>query len=587
MSSLKRGACSMGRGAWRLNLATLNALCSVLLLVWFETALAQVATVNHPHGNIKISCSDCHTTKGWSPLRQDLKFRHEQTGFALEGQHASVNCKQCHVSLKFSGVAKECRACHEDVHDGTLGKNCTRCHTLQGWQDVSKITFVHQESRFPLLGRHQHVGCDNCHAQSGTTQFVNLPLQCGACHAKDYDTAANPNHKQAGFSLRCEQCHSNMITGWQVAGFSGPGFDHSRTAFPLLGAHSAVDCASCHVNGRFAGTPKDCFACHQNDFQSTTNPNHVAANFPRDCTSCHSNNAWKPSTFDHNRTAFALQGAHVSVDCASCHVNGRFAGTPKDCFSCHQNDFQSTTNPNHVTNNYSRDCLLCHSNIAWRPATFDHNRTRFPLNGAHLAVACDQCHANNRYTGTPMDCFSCHQSDYQGALNPNHVAANFSRDCTTCHTTGAWKPSTFDHGKTRFALMGAHTAVPCNQCHVNNRYAGTPLDCFSCHQADFQRPTNPNHVTLNFSHDCTVCHTLNAWLPATFDHDSQYFRIYSGKHRGRWQSCATCHVNAANYKIFECILCHEHDKAGMDDKHRERSGYLYDSQSCYRCHPRV
>jgi hypothetical protein len=135
--------------------------------------------------------------------------------------------------------------------------------------------------------------------------------------------------------------------------------------------------------------------------------------------------------------------------------------------------------------------------------------------------------------------------------------------------------------------MGAHVATACNQCHVNNRFAGTPTDCYSCHQADFQRPTNPNHVTLNFAHDCTTCHTLNAWLPATFDHDGQYFRIYSGKHRGKWQSCATCHVNAANYKVFECILCHEHNKTKMDDKHKNKPDYLYDSRACFNCHPRV
>ncbi|NUM73358.1 hypothetical protein HUU40_03250, partial [candidate division KSB1 bacterium] len=212
---------------------------------------------------------------------------------------------------------------------------------------------------------------------------------------------------------------------------------------------------------------------------------------------------------------------------------------------------------------------------------------RFPLSGAHLAVACNQCHVNNQYAGTSMDCFSCHQTAYERTTNPNHVAANFSQDCASCHTTAAWQPSTFDHSRTRFPLLGAHVTTTCTQCHVNNRYAGTPTDCFACHQADFQRPTNPNHVTLNFAHDCTACHTLNAWLPATFDHDSQYFRIYSGKHREKWQSCATCHVNATNYQFFECINCHEHDKTRMDDKHRNRQDYQYNSQACYRCHPRV
>jgi hypothetical protein len=553
-----------------------------------STAEAQIATINHPHGNIKIPCSDCHSTKAWKPLRLDLKFKHENTGFALEGQHAAVECKQCHASLKFTGAAKECKACHKDIHNGTLGPNCERCHTIQSWQDVSKVAVVHQTTRFPLFGRHQHVGCDNCHAAQGESRFINMPLQCGACHRQDYEATTNPNHKLAGFSMRCEQCHSSAITGWQTAGTGNlGGFDHSRTRFPLLGVHATVACNQCHANNRFAGTPTDCFACHQNDFQKTTNPNHVTGNFSKNCQLCHNNNAWRPATFDHSRTGFPLAGAHNSVECAQCHVNGRFAGTPKDCFSCHQTDFQQTTNPNHVAGNYPHDCLTCHNNNAWRPASFDHNRTRFPLTGAHLAVACDQCHANNRFTGTPMDCFSCHQNDFQRPTNPNHVAANFSRTCTDCHTTSAWKPSTFDHNKTRFPLLGAHATTACAQCHVNNRYAGTPMDCFSCHQANFQRPTNPNHVTLNFSHDCTTCHAMNAWAPATFDHDGQYFRIYSGKHRGKWQNCATCHVNPSNYKVFECILCHEHNQTSMDSKHQNKQGYQYNSQACYNCHPRV
>ncbi|MGB8401108.1 hypothetical protein, partial [Bradyrhizobium sp.] len=30
-------------------------------------------------------------------------------------------------------------------------------------------------------------------------------------------------------------------------------FNHFSTGFPLTGAHSGVDCTSCHVNGRFKG----------------------------------------------------------------------------------------------------------------------------------------------------------------------------------------------------------------------------------------------------------------------------------------------------------------------------------------------
>jgi hypothetical protein len=80
---------------------------------------------------------------------------------------------------------------------------------------------------------------------------------------------------------------------------------------------------------------------------------------------------------------------------------------------------------------------------------------------------------------------------------------------------------------------------------------------------------------------------VSAWRPASFDHDGRFFPIYSGKHRGKWQSCADCHVSSGNYKVFECIRCHEHsDRRKVDEKHKKVSGYQYSSPACYRCHPR-
>jgi hypothetical protein len=414
-------------------------LWGVFVLLLFCQVEAQIATANNPHGKIKIACNDCHTTKNWSPLRLDLKFKHEKTGFALEGQHAVVACKQCHASLKFTGASKDCKSCHQDVHNGTLGQNCERCHTFQSWQDVSKVTVVHQSTRFPLLGRHQHVGCDNCHASQGESRFINMPLPCGVCHRQEYEATTNPNHRLAGFSLRCEICHSSAITGWQVSGTGDlRGFDHNRTQFPLTGAHLAVACDQCHVNNRFTGTPKDCFSCHQSDFQSTTNPNHVAANFSQTCTSCHTTSAWKPATFDHNKTRFPLLGAHATTACAQCHVNNRFAGTPADCFSYHQADFQRPTNPNHVTLNFSHDCTSCHTMNAWTPATFDHDGQYFRIySGKHRGKwqTCATCHVNATNYKV-FECILCHAHNQTKMDDKHRNRQNYqynSQACYNCH----------------------------------------------------------------------------------------------------------------------------------------------------------
>ena len=119
-------------------------------------------------------------------------------------------------------------------------------------------------------------------------------------------------------------------------------------------------------------------------------------------------------------------------------------------------------------------------------------------------------------------------------------------------------------------------------CHVGGRFAGTPADCYSCHTTVYRTVTNPNHVGAGFPTSCQTCHTTTAWTGATFNHQ---FPIYAGKHRkGVWNTCNDCHVNQSNYRVFECINCHEHNRTSMDDKHKNLRGYAYNSITCYSCH---
>src|SRR5581483_11747919 len=104
-----------------------------------------------------------------------------------------------------------------------------------------------------------------------------------------------------------------------------------------------------------------------------TNPNHVASGFPQDCDSCHTTATWQGAKFDHAVvTKFALTGAHATVACSSCHVGGRFAGTPQVCSGCHTADFERTTNPDHRRANFSLQYNSCHSTVTWLDAKFDH-----------------------------------------------------------------------------------------------------------------------------------------------------------------------------------------------------------------------
>jgi Cytochrome c7 and related cytochrome c len=114
--------------------------------------------------------------------------------------------------------------------------------------------------------------------------------------------------------------------------------------------------------------------------------------------------------------------------------------------------------------------------------------------------------------------------------------------------------SHFDHLTTGFELLGRHRELPCEACHVNAVFKGTPRDCVSCHGAGTQvrataKPTN--HIMT--TDRCEACHTPAAWLPAVnFDHTQTL------------GSCSSCHNNV--------------QAQGMGPQH------IATTQQCNACH---
>src|SRR5262252_5841530 len=112
----------------------------------------------------------------------------------------------------------------------------------------------------------------------------------------------------------------------------------------------------------------------------------------------------------------------------------------------------------------------------------------------------------------------------------------------------------FDHMTTGFELLGGHRDLPCEACHVNAIFKGTPKVCASCHGVGTQVRATSKPVNHIMSTDqCDACHTPVAWKPAVnFDHTQT---------RG---SCSTCHNGAQaqgkppNHILtnLECDACH-------------------------------
>ena len=546
----------------------------------FQTAQPSHTTLNFP-----TNCESCHSEDSWL----GAKFDHlKMTGYALTGAHATLECTACHIGGKYQGTPAQCYGCHAADFNGTtnpphaqagFSQQCQTCHTTVAWIPA---TFDHNMTTFPLTGAHVNVACNLCHVNG---QFAGTPTDCYSCHVKDFNATTSPNHVQGGFSQQCQMCHTT--TAWQPATF-----DHSKTAFPLTGAHLNVSCATCHTDN-FAGTlPTNCYGCHAADFNGTTSPNHVQSGIPQQCQVCHNTTAWIPATFDHSQTSFPLTGAHLNVSCATCHTDN-YAGTlPTNCYGCHAKDYANTATiagvPNHANAGFSQDCTQCHTTTTWLNATFNHNATAFPLTGAHTTVACATCHTDN-YAGTlPTTCYGCHTKDYTNTATisgvPNHVTANFPQDCTLCHTTTTWLNATFDHSTTSFPLTGAHTTVACATCHTDN-YAGTlPTTCYGCHTQDYNNTATvggsvPNHVSGGYPTDCTMCHTTATWLNATFNHNNTPFPL-TGAHVS--VPCASCHIGGVYAGTpTDCYSCHKADYAGTTNPNHAAAGF---PTTCATCH---
>jgi hypothetical protein len=396
--------------------------CSACHLATFQ----QTTNPNHVTGGFPQTCEQCHTTATWLTST----FNHSTTVFPLTGAHTAVSCALCHVGGKFAGTPTLCSACHLTTFQQTTNPNhvtggfpqtCEQCHTTTTWLTS---TFNHSSTPFPLTGAHTTVACTQCHVGG---KFAGTQMLCSACHLTTFQQTTNPNHVSAGFPTDCSVCHS-------TANWLGATFDHSKTAFPLSGAHAPLTCSACHASGVFVGLSTTCLSCHLTNFQKTTTPNHVTSGFPTDCQVCHNTAAWVPSIFDHSKTVFPLTGTHTTVACVNCHVGGRYAGTPTDCLSCHKSQYSATTSPNHVAAAFPTTCQTCHNTTAWTGATFNH--TWFPIySGHHLGkwTTCVDCHTNSSDYSS-FTCITCHQHT-QTATDPNHGGVRgYAYNGTVCYS---------------------------------------------------------------------------------------------------------------------------------------------------------
>lgn len=506
--------------------------------------------LNHKgfHGRLKEGdCRACHTDhKGRTAKIVILdmeKFDHVQTDFPLQGAHQKqqkVKCKDCHDSRKkYRETPSACNSCHhkDDKHKGSLGDGCGNCHNERNWKEAK---FDHDKTRFALTGKHVDVACKKCHADP--TRYKGERHECVACHLKD------DKHK-GQYGKKCESCHTDK--DWKKIEFD---HDH-ETKFKLLGKHESTKCLSCHKKPLYKEnekTPTTCIACHRKD------DTHKGG-LGEKCASCHNEEKWKTTHFDHDKdTKYPLLGKHITTKCDACHKPRAKEKIAITCNGCHKSDDKHK-------GEFGAKCESCHKEKDWKTISFDHARdTKYPLKGKHEKVKCTACHTGNLYQQKlGLDCISCHKKE-------DVHKDKLGKRCESCHNEKDWKDVLFDHGRSRFPLLGLHVKVECKKCHQTQLFRDSPSDCFACHKKD-----DSDTHKRRMGRKCESCHNARSWKAWDFDHDKRTKFKLDGGHKK--PDCYACHKKEVDDRFVvsrSCAGCHEDD-----DVHQGEFG-----QQCERCH---
>jgi hypothetical protein len=377
----------------------------------------------------------------------------------------------------------------------------------------------------------------------------------------------------------CARCHTEhygetfRIYKWET---SKEEFDHRQTGYPLLGRHSGLRCEQCHNSKRisqadrrlirvrdldqtFEGLHEACLTCHED---------RHAGQLGSNCEKCHSVSAWKLKSYDHSTTHYPLTGKHREVDCAKCHrpsaANAKviqYTGLSfAACTGCHQDTHHGA---------FAARCEDCHDIDVWKRVrtsnSFDHSKTKYPLEGKHAEVVCLKCHRDANFK-TPIahnKCQDCHKDQHKGQF----LHRTDGGDCGPCHTVTGWRPTTFteaSHRATAYPLTGKHQGLACAKCHrpaaLDTNYHTRFQACLDCHRdvhtGQFAGAPRANR--------CESCHTVNGFRPSTFsirDHQSSHFAL-QGAHAA--VTCQDCH---------------------QKNRHADDWQFRFDKLACVGCHP--
>jgi hypothetical protein len=257
--------------------------------------------------------------------------------------------------------------------------------------------------------------CRLCHAPFWDS--AGMSGRCETCHTDIADQRLDPTSLHGAISQldtgsACQDCHpDHRGPSAPLTDFDSGLFPHDILGYSLAGHTSlpngsSFSCSDCHATDITTFNHASCQTCHT-QLDAVFATAHLLS-FGNDCLVCHDGLDTYGDDFDHTIFPFPLTGQHVGAPCSACHLDARtipdLRAAPADCASCHADDDAHQ-------GNLGNDCAACHTTGGWSPSIFDHSLSIFKLEGLHIEVACEACHIDDSFSGTPTDCFSCHSQD--------------------------------------------------------------------------------------------------------------------------------------------------------------------------------
>lgn len=272
-------------------------------------------------------------------------------------------------------MERECVLCHRPWAGADM-QRCMACHTAVDEQ-IKTLSGLH--GQLP-----DAKGCTRCHSEHRGREADMDPVV----------RAAFP-HQQTGFSLAY---HSNRADG-----------------APFV-------CADCHDAPGYDFEQVACTTCHD-ELDAGFTAQHIAA-YDSTCFSCHEGSEVL-ADFDH-QVVFALQGAHGTLACKTCHTELSLQELSAGCVACHPE-------PEIHGGRFGTECAACHTTVAWAPASLRYHD--FPLDhGSSGDVACQVCHPDDYLTYT---CAGCHEHEPEQTERLHREEGLLEiADCARCHSRG-------------------------------------------------------------------------------------------------------------------------------------------------------